>query len=106
MPDVKRAETQRAIFGAREIDMVINVRALKSGDLRIVERDIGRSWRRAAVRRAQQVIIEAALLPTTRIHRCTLAAVGADYVKTSTGSSSSDGTDVALLRRWSAPRWV
>ncbi len=39
-PDVKGYETQRAIFdGAREIDMVINVGALKSGDLRLVERD-------------------------------------------------------------------
>src|SRR5580704_1021154 len=39
--DVKAYETRRAIFdGAREIDMVINVGALKSGDLRIVERDI------------------------------------------------------------------
>ena len=39
--DVKHYETQRAIFdGAREIDMVINVGALKSGDLRLVERDI------------------------------------------------------------------
>ena len=40
-PDTKHYETRRAIFdGAREIDMVINVGALKSGDLRVVERDI------------------------------------------------------------------
>src|SRR5258708_21650829 len=40
-PDVKGYETRRAIFdGAREIDMVINVGALKSGDLRVVECDI------------------------------------------------------------------
>ena len=39
--DVKGYETRRAIFdGAREIDMVINIGALKSGDLRVVERDI------------------------------------------------------------------
>ena len=39
--DVKHYETRRAIFdGAREIDMVINIGALKSGDLRVVERDI------------------------------------------------------------------
>ena len=39
--DVKGYETRRAIFdGAREIDMVINIGALKSGDLRMVERDI------------------------------------------------------------------
>ena len=40
-PDVKQYETRRAIFdGASEIDMVINVGALKSGDLRLVEQDI------------------------------------------------------------------
>src|SRR5207237_3660369 len=40
-PDVKGYETRRAIFdGAREIDMVINIGALKSGDLRVVEQDI------------------------------------------------------------------
>ena len=40
--DTKQYETRRAIFdGAREIDMVINVGALKSGDLHLVERDIG-----------------------------------------------------------------
>ena len=43
-PDTKHYETRRAIFdGAREIDMVINVGALKSGRLRVVERDISRS---------------------------------------------------------------
>ena len=41
LADVKRFETQRVIFdGAREVDMVINIGALKSGDLRTVERDI------------------------------------------------------------------
>ena len=40
-PDVKHFETRRVIFdGAREVDMVINIGALKSGDLRTVERDI------------------------------------------------------------------
>ena len=47
--DVKGYETRRAIFdGAREIDMVINVGALKSGDLRVVERDIEAGHRRPA----------------------------------------------------------
>src|SRR5213079_933915 len=63
-PDVKHYETRRAIFdGAREIDMVINVGALKSGDLRLVERDIEAvtvPCREAGV--VSKVIIEAALL--------------------------------------------
>src|SRR5690349_22111211 len=62
--DVKGYETRRAIYdGAREIDMVINVGALKSGDLRTVERDIEAvvsSCRDCGV--LSKVIIEAALL--------------------------------------------
>src|SRR5256886_8687366 len=87
--DVKGYETRRAIFdGAREIDMVINVGALKSGDLRVVERDI------EAVTlpchdcgSLSKVIIEAALLTDDEKGTAgTLAkAAGADYVKTSTG---------------------
>ena len=103
--DVKHYETRRAIFdGATEIDMVINVGALKSGDLRTVERDIT-----AVVDACQQcgvvskVIIEAALLTDDeKITACTLAkAAGADFVKTSTGFASGGATaaDVALMRR-------
>src|ERR1700674_4206424 len=74
--DVKAYETRRAIFdGAREIDMVINVGALKSGDLRIVERDID-----AVVSTCHdggglcKVIIEAALLTDDeKVTACTLA---------------------------------
>ena len=105
MPDVKRYETQRAIFdGAREIDMVINVGALKSGDLRIVERDIEAvvaPCRECGV--LSKVIIEAALLTDDeKVTACTLAkAAGADYVKTSTGFGPGGATaaDVALMRR-------
>ena len=85
--DVKHYETRRAIFdGATEIDMVINIGALKSGDLRTVERDI-----------------EAALLTDEeKVTACTLSkAAGADFVKTSTGFASGGATaaDVALMRR-------
>jgi deoxyribose-phosphate aldolase len=104
-PDVKGYETRRAIFdGAREIDMVINVGALKSGDLRVVECDIESVT--AACRDAgalSKVIIEAALLTDEeKITACTLAkAAGADYVKTSTGFGPGGATaaDVALMRR-------
>jgi deoxyribose-phosphate aldolase len=103
--DVKHYETRRAIFdGAREIDMVINVGALKSGDLRLVERDIesvAAPCREAGA--VSKVIIEAALLTDEeKVTACTLArAAGADYVKTSTGFGPGGATvaDVALMRR-------
>ena len=103
--DVKGYETRRAIFdGAREIDMVINVGALKSADLRTVERDIESvtiPCRDAGA--LSKVIIEAALLTDEeKVTACTLAkAAGADYVKTSTGFGPGGATaaDVALMRR-------
>ena len=103
--DVKGYETQRAIFdGAREIDMVINVGALKSGDLRSVERDIEAVVGPCrACGALSKVIIEAALLADDeKVTACTLAkAAGADYVKTSTGFGPGGATsaDVALMRR-------
>jgi deoxyribose-phosphate aldolase len=108
-PDVKAYETRRAIFdGAREIDMVINIGALKSGDVRLVEKDIDAV---ASVCRhtgaTSKVIIEAALLTDDeKITACTLAkAAGADYVKTSTGFGPGGATvaDVALMRRVVGP---
>jgi deoxyribose-phosphate aldolase len=104
-PDVKHFETRRAIFdGAREIDMVINIGALKSGDLRLVERDIeavASPCRESGA--VSKVIIEAALLTDEeKVTACTLArAAGADFVKTSTGFAAGGATaaDVALMRR-------
>ncbi len=104
-PDTKHYETRRVIFdGAREVDMVINVGALKSGDVRVVERDIeavASPCREAGV--LSKVIIEAALLTDEeKITACTLAkAAGADFVKTSTGFGPGGATaaDVALMRR-------
>jgi deoxyribose-phosphate aldolase len=103
--DTKHYETRRAIFdGAVEIDMVINVGALKSGDLRLVERDIEAVA--APCREANaisKVIIEAALLTDDeKVKACTIAkAAGADFVKTSTGFGPGGATaaDVALMRR-------
>jgi deoxyribose-phosphate aldolase len=103
--DTKHYETRRAIFdGAREIDMVINVGALKSGDLRLVERDIeavtGPCREGGAL---SKVIIEAALLTDDeKVAACTLAkAARADFVKTSTGFGPGGATvaDVALMRK-------
>src|SRR5687768_16509139 len=103
--DTKHYETRRAIFdGAREIDMVINVGALKSGDLRLVERDIEAVTAPCREGGAiSKVIIEAALLTDDeKVTACTLAkAAGADFVKTSTGFGPGGATaaDVALMRR-------
>ncbi len=103
--DVKAYETRRAIFdGASEIDMVINVGALKSGDVRLVECDIEAVTTPCRDGGAlSKVIIEAALLTDEeKATACTLAkAAGADYVKTSTGFGPGGATaaDVALMRR-------
>ena len=104
LPDVKAYEARRSIFnGAREVDMVINVGALKSGDDCTVEDDI-----RAVVDAAHEnhvlckVIIETALLTDEEKVRACLAAknAGADFVKTSTGFSKGGATvhDIALMR--------
>lgn len=103
--DVKAYETRRAIFdGATEIDMVINIGALKSGDDECVKRDI-----RAVVEAAHEgcaivkTIIETALLTDEeKVRACVLAkAAGADFVKTSTGFSKGGATvaDIELMRR-------
>lgn len=104
-PDVKAYETRRVIFdGATEVDMVINIGALKSGDVRRVQQDIEAvvdACRPCGV--VSKVIIEAALLTDEeKVTACTLAkAAGADFVKTSTGFAKSGATtaDVALMRR-------
>jgi deoxyribose-phosphate aldolase len=105
----KVAETRAAVAdGAREIDMVINVGALRGGETEIVEADI-----RAVADAAHdggailKVIIETALLSDEEkilACRCAVAA-GADFVKTSTGFSHSGATtgDVALMRRTVGP---
>jgi deoxyribose-phosphate aldolase len=105
LPDEKAYEARRCLAeGAREIDMVINVGALKSGSLRVVERDIEAVTAPCRETGAlSKVIIEAALLnDDEKVTACTLAkAAGADFVKTSTGFGPGGATaaDVALMRR-------
>ncbi len=90
--------------GATEIDMVLNVGALKSGDVRLVTDDI-RAVVGACIERGvvSKVILETALLTDEeKVTACTLAkAAGADFVKTSTGFGPGGATaaDVALMRR-------
>jgi deoxyribose-phosphate aldolase len=102
LPEVKAAETRAAIEnGAEEIDMVINVGALKSGDYDLVAKDI-RAVVRAARRRVVKVILETCLLnDAEKVKACMLSQeAGADFVKTSTGFSKGGATvrDVALMR--------
>lgn len=105
LPDVKAYETRRAIFdGATEIDMVLNIGALRSGDDDLVHRDIS-----AVVDAAHdacaivKVILETALLTDEeKVRACMIAKeAGADFVKTSTGFSKGGATvgDIALMRR-------
>ncbi|MEJ2209290.1 MAG: deoxyribose-phosphate aldolase [Anaerolineae bacterium] len=108
-PEVKAYESQQAIDdGASEVDMVINIGALKSGDYGLVERDIATVARACHAGGALlKVIIEAALLSDEeKVIACQLAkAAGADYVKTSTGFGPGGATvhDVALMRQAVGP---
>lgn len=107
--EVKAYETQKALDdGATEIDMVINVGALKSKDYALVERDIATLARTSHAGGALlKVIIEAALLTDEeKVIACQLAkTAGADYVKTSTGFGPGGATthDVELMRRAVGP---
>ena len=103
VPEIKALETRRAIRdGAREIDMVINVGALKGGDDELVYRDI-RAVTEACMDGSAlcKVIIEAALLADDEKVRACQAAkrARADFVKTSTGFGPGGATvhDVALM---------
>ncbi len=103
-PETKAFEARRAVEdGATEIDMVINIGALKSKDLGTVERDIRAVVECGHPRAKVKVILENAYLTDEeKVEGCALAkAAGADYVKTSTGFASSGATveDVELMRR-------
>ncbi len=108
--EVKAYEAQKAIDdGATEVDMVINIGALKSKDYDLVARDIATLARVChASGSILKVIIETALLTDEeKVMACQLAkAAGADYVKTSTGFGPGGATaeDVALMRRVVGPQ--
>ncbi len=108
-PEVKAYEARRAIEdGACEIDMVLAVGALKSGDDDFVRRDIaGLAEVCHRMGAKLKVILETCLLTDTeKVRACQLAKeAGADFVKTSTGFSKGGATaeDVALMRRTVGP---
>jgi len=109
MTEVKVFETKNAIKdGATEIDMVINIGALKAGDHQLVANDIREVVNAShATGALVKVIIETALLTDEEKVIASLLAkeAGADYVKTSTGFSSGGATvhDVALIRKTVGP---
>lgn len=104
LPPVKVFETEQAVkLGAQEIDMVINVGALRSGDDALVEQDIrGVAETAHAGRAILKVILECVLLNDEQKVRGSQLALmaGADFVKTSTGFASGGATaqDVELMR--------
>ena len=102
--EVKAFETKNAIEnGASEVDMVINIGALKDHDDELVLNDIKAVVAQAAGQALVKVIIETSLLTEEeKVRVCELAVkAGADFVKTSTGFSTGGATveDVALMRK-------
>ncbi|MZQ99178.1 MAG: deoxyribose-phosphate aldolase [Acidaminobacter sp.] len=106
---VKAAETRQAIAdGAGEIDMVINIAALKNGDDSYVRQDIEGVVAALEGKAILKVILETCLLTKEeKIRACELSkAAGAHFVKTSTGFSSGGATaeDILLMRSVVGPQ--
>ncbi|MBM7584731.1 deoxyribose-phosphate aldolase [Bacillus pakistanensis] len=104
----KAFETKNAIEnGATEVDMVINIGALKDGNDELVEQDIQAVVAAAKGKALTKVIIETCLLTDEeKVRACELAVkAGADFVKTSTGFSTGGATveDIALMRKTVGP---
>lgn len=102
-PEIKAYEAKLAAAqGADELDMVLNIGAMKSGNLELVERDI-QTVREAISASILKVIIETCLLTDNeKILACQLSQkAGANFVKTSTGFSAGGATveDIRLMRR-------
>ncbi len=105
----KAFEARSAIAsGATELDMVLNVGALKSGNLKLVEEDIRAIKRACRSTTVLKVILETGLLTEAeKILACEIAKkADADFVKTSTGFAGSGATvqDIALMRRIVGPK--
>ncbi|NLW47478.1 MAG: deoxyribose-phosphate aldolase, partial [Firmicutes bacterium] len=104
----KALEAEEAIAqGANEVDMVLNVGALKSGAYDLVLNDINAVVKSAQGKALVKVILETGLLSETeKIKACELSvAAGANFVKTSTGFGPGGATraDIALMRRTVGP---
>ena len=107
-PEAKGGETSDAVLnGAKEIDMVINVGAIKNKDWHLVRRDVEAVVHAAKGKAGVKVILETCLLTDEeKVWACAICKlVGADFVKTSTGFSTGGATveDVALMRATVGP---
>ena len=107
-PETKAFEAVNAVTnGAEEIDMVMNIGALKGGDTELVQKDIEAVVDAVKDKALVKVIIETSLLTEDeKVTACQLSVqAGADYVKTSTGFSTGGATveDVALMRKTVGP---
>ena len=107
-PDIKAQETESVIsYGAKEVDMVVNIGAIKSNNWKLVVDDISAVVKACRGRAILKVIIETCLLTDEeKVKVCSIAKeVGADFVKTSTGFSTDGATieDVALMRKTVGP---
>ncbi|KOS67986.1 deoxyribose-phosphate aldolase [Lysinibacillus contaminans] len=105
---VKAFEAKDAIAnGAKEVDMVINIGALKDKNYELVQADIAAVVEAAKGSAIVKVIIESCLLTDEeKVKACELSvAAGADFVKTSTGFSTGGATaeDIALMRKTVGP---
>lgn len=105
---LKAFEAKDAIAnGAQEVDMVINIGALKDKNDELVQADIAKVVEVAKGSAIVKVIIETSLLTDEeKVRACELAvAAGADFVKTSTGFSTNGATaeDIALMRKTVGP---
>jgi len=103
-PEIKAKEAEVAISdGADEIDMVMNVGAFKSGDIKLMEEDINAVRSAIGKDKILKVIIEVGLLTNAEKIKATeiVKSCGADFVKTSTGFGYGGATieDVKLLRK-------
>ncbi|MDR4945792.1 deoxyribose-phosphate aldolase [Neobacillus cucumis] len=106
--ETKAFETKNAIEnGADEVDMVINIAALKDHEDELVARDIRAVVEAAKDKALVKVIIETCLLTNEeKVRACELAVkAGADFVKTSTGFSTGGATaeDIRLMRQIVGP---
>jgi deoxyribose-phosphate aldolase len=106
--ETKAFETKNAIEnGAEEVDMVINIGALKDRNDELVEKDIRAVVDAAKGKAHTKVIIETSLLTREeKIRACELSVkAGADFVKTSTGFSTGGATaeDIELMRNTVGP---
>jgi len=101
--DIKSSEARNAVNdGAQEIDMVINIGALKDGDLTYVENDISQVVKASGGAIVKVIIETCYLTDEEKVIACEIAKkAGASYVKTSTGFATGGATahDIDLMRR-------